>query len=110
MNWSHIPSWMWQYYPRIFSFLSGVLVMLPIVVALAFIFAKLFGTGAALSAFICMVAAVLFSSANVVAHRPDVILPAVRQMWAFYLPFLAGPSILCYLITTMRSNQRLERP
>jgi hypothetical protein len=109
MDWTHIPSWLWKHNPRLFVLFSRVLATLPLVVALALLFYKLFGPRAVLCAFVCMLTATLLTSAGVLRHY-ELIVPAIRLMWAFYLSFLVGPPILCYLIAAMRSNQRLERP
>ena len=107
--WSPWPHAWWSNHFFVAVIESEVIVLLPTVVVLAFLFSRIYRTRPALSAFLSMTVAVVITSFDTLRH-PDQIAVTARITWGFFVPLLLGPPVLICLGSLMRSNNRWRGP
>ena|SRR5579863_3616941 len=88
---------------------SEALALLPFVIALGLLLWRLFRKHAVLYTLTSVAIALLVAFADFF-RQPELLAPALRITWGFFLPFLIGPPLIVFVLTRLRSNNRSRGP
>ncbi len=107
--WSPFPRSMWASHGSFVTTASAGLAFAPFVALLVFALVALFKEHAVANSTISMGFVTLIGNAPG-SHSPGELLASITDAWWLTAIFLIGVPLLVWLLQTLRSNQRLERP
>jgi len=107
--WSLFPNPWWAHRYTAVAITSKALAFIPCVIALGFIFSKLFPTRATLYSAVTMTLVFLVAYSDTLLH-PETIGPTLRLTWEMLVVFLFGPVLVVYVLRSSRSNNRWSGP
>jgi len=99
--WAHHPSWVWIG--------SEMLVYVPAVVGLGFIFSMLYKQSAVLSALAAVTIALVIAYGSTLGDL-DIFLSTLRATWGASALFLVVPPLTVAVVKHLRSNNRWRGP
>ena len=113
--WGYLHVWLWpnawwKHHLRLWTLGLEVLALLPFVVALALVFARLFRARPVFSASISMAISLLLALVPTLIQSPELVGPLIRLGWTYFVPFALLPPLILLLMPWMRSNNRWRGP
>ena len=107
--WSPWPRGWWLHDFSLVSVTSRILAWIPFVIVLGFIFVRLFKVRPTACALVAMTLTILIALGDTLSD-PELLRSTLPFLSQFLVPFLVGPPLIVYILSRLRSNQRLERP